>query len=285
MQVLPGEISTNWKELKSYEDILFHKSSEGIARIAINRPEKRNAFRPKTVEELIDAFNYVKKDDEVGVVLFTGSGPDEKGVFSFCSGGDQSTRGDNGYKDDKGNQSLNVLELQRLIRTLPKIVIALVPGFAIGGGQVLHLLCDLSIASHNAIFGQTGPKVGSFDAGFGSSYLARLVGQRKAKEIWFLCRKYTAKDALDMGLVNAITKIEELEAEGVMWAREILQNSPTAIRILKASFNAENDGIAGIQELSGYTTQLFYSTAEAQEGRDAFLDKRTPDFSDFGWTP
>ena len=175
--------------------------------------------------------------------------------------------------------------MQRLIRTLPKVVIALVPGFAIGGGQVLQLICDLSIASENAIFGQTGPKVGSFDAGFGSSYLARLVGQRKAKEIWFLCRKYKSKEALEMGLVNAITKIEELEAEGVIWAREILQNSPTAIRILKASFNAENDGIAGIQELSGYTTQLFYSTDEAKEGKDAFLEKRSPDFSDYGWTP
>ena len=180
---------------------------------------------------------------------------------------------------------LNVLELQRLIRSLPKVVIALVPGFAIGGGQVLHLICDLSIASENAIFGQTGPRVGSFDAGFGSGYLARLVGQRKAKEIWFLCRKYNSNEALRMGLINAITKIEELEAEGVIWAREILRNSPTAIRILKASFNAENDGIAGIQELSGYTTQLFYSTKEAQEGRDAFLEKRPPDFSDYKWTP
>jgi len=182
-------------------------------------------------------------------------------------------------------QRLNVLELHRLIRSLPKVVIALIPGFAIGGGQVLHLICDLSIASENAIFGQTGPRVGSFDAGFGSSYLARLVGQRKAKEIWFLCRKYNSKEALKMGLINGITKIEELEAEGVIWAREILRNSPTAIRILKASFNAENDGIAGIQELSGYTTQLFYSTEEAQEGRDAFLEKRPPDFSEYKWTP
>jgi len=285
MKVLPGNSTFNWIEWKSYEDILFHKSEDGIARIAINRPEKRNAFRPKTVNELIDAFNVVRNDDKIGVVLFTGAGPDKKGVFSFCSGGDQSVRGSNGYEDDEGNQRLNVLELQRIIRTLPKIVIALVPGFAIGGGQVLHLVCDLSIASENAIFGQTGPRVGSFDAGFGSSYLARLVGQRKAKEIWFLCRKYNSKEALKMGLVNAITKIEELEAEGVIWAREILLNSPTAIRILKASFNAENDGMAGIQELSGYTTQLFYSTEEAKEGRDAFLEKRTPDFSDYGWTP
>ena len=285
MKVLPGETTVNWSQWKSYEDILLHKSVDGIARIAINRPERRNAFRPKTVCELLDAFSLVRNDESIGVVLLTGAGPDKKGVFSFCSGGDQSVRGENGYKDEEGNQSLNVLELQRLIRSLPKVVIALVPGFAIGGGQVLHLICDLSIASENAMFGQTGPRVGSFDAGFGSSYLARLVGQRKAKEIWFLCRKYNSKEALEMGLVNAITKIEELEAEGVIWAREILQNSPTAIRILKASFNAENDGIAGIQELSGYTTQLFYSTDEAKEGRDAFLDKRSPDFSDFGWTP
>ncbi len=285
MKVLPGETNIIWNKCKSYEDIFFHKSEDGIARIAINRPEKRNAFRPKTVCELLDAFNIVRNDESIGVVLLTGAGPDKKGIFSFCSGGDQSVRGKNGYEDDEGKQRLNVLELQRLIRTLPKVVIALVPGFAIGGGQVLHLICDLSIASENAIFGQTGPRVGSFDAGFGSSYLARLVGQRKAREIWFLCRKYNSKEALEMGLVNAITKIEELEAEGVMWAREILRNSPTAIRILKASFNAECDGIAGIQELSGYTTQLFYSTDEAKEGRDAFLKKRPPDFSDYGWTP
>ena len=285
MKVLPGKSTVAWSEWKSYDDILFHKCDEGIARIAINRPNKRNAFRPQTVDELIDAFHVVRNDENIGVILLTGAGPDDKGIYSFCSGGDQSVRGKNGYENDKGNQRLNVLELQRLMRSLPKVIIALVPGFAIGGGQVLHLICDLSIASENAIFGQTGPKVGSFDAGFGSGYLARLVGQRKAKEIWFLCRKYSAKEALGMGLVNAITKIEELEAEGVIWAREILRNSPTAIRILKASFNAENDGIAGIQELSGYTTQLFYSTEEAQEGRDAFLEKRPPDFSDYKWTP
>lgn len=285
MKILPGQNIVNWKKYKNYDDILFHKSDEGIARIAINRPEKRNSFRPKTVNELLDAFNIVKYNEEIGVVLFTGAGPDNKGIFSFCSGGDQSVRGFNGYKDNDGKEKLNVLELQRLIRSLPKVVIALIPGFAIGGGHVLHLLCDLSIASDNAIFGQSGPRVGSFDAGFGSSYLARVVGQKKAKEIWFLCRKYNAKQALEMGLINAITTIEELESEGVLWAREILCNSPTAIRILKASFNAENDGIAGIQELSGYATQLFYGTAEAQEGRDAFLQKRNPDFTDYGWTP
>jgi len=205
MKVLPGKTTLNWSQYKSFEDILFHKSDEGIARIAINRPEKRNAFRPQTVDELIEAFNIVRNDESIGVVLFTGAGPDMKGIYSFCSGGDQSVRGENGYKNDAGKQRLNVLELQRLIRSLPKVVIALVPGYAIGGGQVLHLICDLSIASENAIFGQTGPRVGSFDAGFGSSYLARLVGQRKAKEIWFLCRKYNSKEALEIGLINAIT--------------------------------------------------------------------------------
>jgi len=285
MKILPDKKNVNWQNWKSYEDILLHKCNEGIARIAINRPEKRNAFTPKTISELCDAFNLVRNNEKIGVVLFTGAGPDKKGIYSFCSGGDQSIRGSNGYKDQEGIQRLNVLDLQRLIRTLPKIVIALVPGFAIGGGQILHLICDLSIASENAIFGQTGPRVGSFDGGFGSSYLARVVGQRKAKEIWFLCRKYSARQALDMGLINAITTIEELEIEGVNWAKEILQNSPTSIRILKASFNAENDGMTGIQELSGYATQLFYGTPEAQEGRDAFLQKRQPDFSDYGWTP
>ena len=285
MKILPGQSNVKWKEWKSYEDIFLHKTDDGIARIAINRPNVRNAFRPKTIEELIEAFNAVKFDEDIGVVLFTGAGPDKKGIYSFCSGGDQSVREKKGYSDDKGRQQLNVLELQKLIRSLPKVVIALVPGFAIGGGQVLHLICDLSLASENAVFGQTGPRVGSFDAGFGSSYLARIVGQRKAREIWFLCRKYNAKEALEMGLINSITKLEELEKEGVNWAREILRNSPTAIRILKASFNAENDGIAGIQELSGYATQLFYGTDEAQEGRDAFLEKRQPDFSDSKWTP
>ena len=285
MKILPGQSNVKWNDWKSYEDIFLHKTDDGIARIAINRPNVRNAFRPKTIEELIDAFNAVKFDEDIGVVLFTGAGPDKKGIYSFCSGGDQSVREKKGYSDDKGRQQLNVLELQKLIRSLPKVVIALVPGFAIGGGQVLHLICDLSIASENAVFGQTGPRVGSFDAGFGSSYLARIVGQRKAREIWFLCRKYNAKEALEMGLINSITKLEELEKEGVIWAREILRNSPTALRILKASFNAENDGIAGIQELSGYATQLFYGTDEAQEGRDAFLEKRQPDFSDSKWTP
>ena len=285
MDYLSINSKVEWVKQGDYEDILFYKSKDGIAKIAINRPEKRNAFRPKTIDELIDAFIKVKYDEKLGVVLFTGEGPDKKGVFSFCSGGDQAIRGENGYLDQNGNQKLNVLELQRIIRSLPKVVIALVSGFAIGGGQVLQLICDLSIAADNAIFGQSGPKVGSFDGGFGSSYLARVVGQRKAREIWFLCRKYDAKQALGMGLINAITKNENLEAEGVIWAREILRNSPTSIRILKASFNAENDGMAGIQELSGYATQLFYGTSEAKEGRDAFLEKRNPDYSDYGWSP
>ena len=285
MDYLSINSKVEWVKQGDYEDILFYKSKDGIAKIAINRPEKRNAFRPKTIDELIDAFIKVKYDEKLGVVLFTGEGPDKKGVFSFCSGGDQGIRGENGYLDQNGNQKLNVLELQRIIRSLPKVVIALVSGFAIGGGQVLQLICDLSIAADNAIFGQSGPKVGSFDGGFGSSYLARVVGQRKAREIWFLCRKYDAKQALGMGLINAITKNENLEDEGVIWAREILRNSPTSIRILKASFNAENDGIAGIQELSGYATQLFYGTSEAKEGRDAFLEKRNPDYSDYGWSP
>jgi len=285
MDYLSINSKVEWVKQGDYEDILFYKSKDGIAKIAINRPEKRNAFRPKTIDELIDAFIKVKYDEKLGVVLFTGEGPDKKGVFSFCSGGDQGIRGENGYLDQNGNQKLNVLELQKIIRSLPKVVIALVSGFAIGGGQVLQLICDLSIAADNAIFGQSGPKVGSFDGGFGSSYLARVVGQRKAREIWFLCRKYDAKQALGMGLINAITKNENLEAEGVIWAREILRNSPTSIRILKASFNAENDGMAGIQELSGYATQLFYGTSEAQEGRDAFLEKRNPDYSDYGWSP
>ena len=285
MESSPDKRNIIWKEWEIYEDILFHKCQEGIARISINRPDKRNSFRPQTIDELLDAFNKVKNDSDIGVILFTGEGPDKKGVFSFSAGGDQSIRGKNGYRDKNGAQKLNVLELQKVIRSIPKVVIALVAGYAIGGGQVLQLVCDLSIAADNAIFGQSRPIVGSFDAGFGASYLARLVGQRKAKEIWFLCRKYSAKEALEMGLINAITNIEKLEDEGVRWAMEILSKSPTAIRILKASFNAESDGMAGIQELSGYATQLFYGTSEAQEGRDAFLEKRSPDFSDYKWTP
>jgi len=283
--VLPGESLVDWQPAASYEDIRFDLCGEGIARIAINRPAKRNAFRPRTVVELYDAFSRVRDNPRVGAVLFTGVGPAADGGYAFCAGGDQSVRGDGGYLDESGLPRLNVLDLQRQIRSLPKVVIALVAGYAIGGGQVLHLLCDLSLAAENAVFGQTGPRVGSFDGGFGAGYLARLVGQRKAREIWFLCRRYSAEEALAMGLVNAVVPLHELEAEGVRWAREVLQHSPTAIRCLKASFNAETDGLAGIQELAGQATYLFYRTAEDQEGRNAFLEKRDPDFSDSPWLP
>ena len=284
-RVLPGEIITSWVSVGEYKDILLDKSPEGIARVAINRPEKRNAFRPQTISELCDAFIRIREDPKIGVVLFTGVGPSKDGKFAFCSGGDQAIRGSGGYLGDDGVPRLNVLDLQRIIRSLPKVVIALVPGFAIGGGHVLHLICDLSLAADNAMFGQTGPKVGSFDAGFGSSYLARVVGQKKAREIWFLCRKYGAKEALDMGLINAISPINLLESEGVKWAREILQNSPTAIKCLKFSFNADTDGLAGIQELAGQATHLFYTTDESKEGRNAFMEKRDPDFSESKWLP
>ena len=280
-----AEPPVRWQVLGPYEDITLERSEEGIARITINRPHKRNAFRPRTVVELCDAFTRMRDDPRIGVVLFTGAGPAADGGWAFCAGGDQSVRGDGGYVDEAGMPRLNVLDLQRLIRSLPKVVIALVAGYAIGGGQVLHLLCDLSIAAENARFGQTGPRVGSFDGGFGASYLARLVGQRKAREIWFLCRQYGAQEALAMGLVNTVVPLEQLEAEGVRWAREVLQHSPTAIRCLKAAFNAETDGMAGLQELAGQATHLFYRTEEGQEGRNAFLEKRQPDFSASPWLP
>jgi naphthoate synthase len=278
-------MSVVWQPAGSYEDIRFELSDGGIARITINRPHKRNAFRPRTVSELCDAFARVRDNPRIGVVLFTGAGPAADGGWAFCAGGDQSVRGDGGYVDEEGLPRLNVLDLQRLIRSLPKVVIALVAGYAIGGGQVLHLLCDLSIAADNARFGQTGPRVGSFDGGFGAGYLARVVGQRKAREIWFLCRQYGAEEALAMGLVNAVVPLEQLQEEGVRWAREVLQHSPTAIRCLKAAFNAETDGLAGIQELAGQATHLFYRTAEGQEGRNAFLEKRPPDFTAEPWLP
>ena len=277
--------AVRWQPHGRYSDILFDLSDEGIARITINRPEKRNAFRPQTVIELFDAFTRVRDNPRIGVVLFTGAGPAPDGGYAFCAGGDQSVRGDGGYLGDDGLPRLNVLDLQRLIRSLPKVVIALVAGYAIGGGQVLHLLCDLSLAAENAVFGQTGPRVGSFDGGFGAGYLARVVGQRKAREIWFLCRQYGAQEALQMGLVNAVVPLDGLEAEGVRWAREVLVHSPTAIRCLKAAFNAETDGLAGIQELAGQATHLFYRTEEGQEGRNAFLEKRSPDFSGAPWLP
>ncbi|MBT66515.1 MAG: 1,4-dihydroxy-2-naphthoyl-CoA synthase [Synechococcus sp. NP17] len=284
-QVLPGSSGVNWQPWGTYEDVLLDRSDLGIARLAINRPTKRNAFRPRTVSELCDALARIRDDSRIGVVLLTGVGPAPDGGYAFCSGGDQTVRGDAGYLDETGLPRLNVLDLQRLIRSLPKVVIALVAGYAIGGGQVLHLLCDLSLAAENAVFGQTGPRVGSFDGGFGAGYLARVVGQRKAKEIWFLCRQYGAEQALAMGLVNAVVPLEALEAEGVRWAKEVLQHSPTAIRCLKAAFNAETDGLAGLQELAGQATHLFYRTEEGQEGRNAFLEKRNPDFSDTPWLP
>ena len=283
--VLPGDPGVTWQPWGQYEDVLLDRCDVGIARVAINRPQKRNAFRPRTVAELCDAFARIRDDSSIGVVLFTGVGPADDGGYAFCAGGDQSVRGDGGYLDEQGLARLNVLDLQRMIRSLPKVVIALVAGYAIGGGQVLHLLCDLSLAADNAMFGQTGPRVGSFDGGFGAGYLARVVGQRKAREIWFLCRRYGAEQALTMGLVNAVVPLQELEAEGVRWAQEVLQHSPTAIRCLKAAFNAETDGLAGLQELAGQATHLFYRTEEGQEGRNAFLEKRDPDFSASPWLP
>ena len=264
-----------WQSQHKYEDILY-ETYDGIAKVTINRPEVRNAFRPKTVFELIDAFAYARDDASIGVVILTGAGDK-----AFCSGGDQNVRGNGGYVGEDHIPRLNVLDLQRLIRTIPKPVIAMVAGYAIGGGHVLHIVCDLTIAADNAIFGQTGPKVGSFDAGYGSSYLARIVGHKKAREIWYLCRQYTAQQALDMGLVNTVVPLEKLEEETVQWAQEILVHSPTALRFLKAGFNADTDGLAGLQQLAGDATLLYYTTDEAKEGRDAFKEKRSPDFNKF----
>jgi len=274
----------NWQTIKSYEDIRYEQAA-GIAKLTINRPHKRNAFRPKTVFELYEALARIREDTSIGVVLLTGAGPHTDGKYAFCSGGDQSVRGKAGYIDDEGTPRLNVLDLQRAIRSLPKVVIALVAGYAIGGGHVLHLVCDLTIAADNAIFGQTGPKVGSFDGGFGASYLARIVGQKKAREIWFLCRQYSAQEALDMGLVNTVVPVDQLEAEGINWANEILDKSPTAIRCLKAAFNADCDGQMGLQELAGNATLLYYMTEEGSEGKQAFLEKRKPNFRDYPWLP
>lgn len=268
-----------WNRQPGFEDIIYEKA-EGIARITINRPQVRNAFRPLTVREMQRAFDDARDDDQVGVVILTGAGPD-----AFCSGGDQSVRGTGGYVGNDGIPRLNVLDLQRQIRTLPKPVIAAVAGYAIGGGHVLHIVCDITIAAENARFGQTGPKVGSFDGGFGASYLARIVGQKKAREIWFLCRQYDATQALDMGLVNTVVPLEQLEAESVKWAREMLEMSPLALRCLKSALNADCDGQAGLQQLAGDATLLFYLTEEAQEGKKAFLEKRKPDFSKFKRLP
>jgi naphthoate synthase len=268
-----------WQSAGTYEDILYEKAG-GIAKITINRPEVHNSFRPLTLDELAAAFLDAASDDGIGVVLFTGAGG-----RAFCAGGDQRIRGHAGYQDELGHPRLNVLPLQRFIREMPKPVIALVAGWAIGGGHVLHVICDLTIAADNARFGQTGPKVGSFDAGYGSSMLARLVGTKKAKEIWFLCRQYDAQEALQMGLVNAVVPLDELEAEGVRWANEILAKSPTAIRFLKNAFLADTDGATGLQVFAGDATMLYYTTDEAKEGRNAFVEKRQPDFNKFTRLP
>ncbi|MBN8638678.1 MAG: 1,4-dihydroxy-2-naphthoyl-CoA synthase [Anaerolineae bacterium] len=274
----------NWIQAKQYEDITYDKA-DGMARIAFNRPEVRNAFRPKTIDEMIDAFRDAWRDQAVGVILLTGNGPAQDGKYAFCSGGDQKVRGHAGYVGDDGVARLNVLELQRIIRTMPKPVVALVAGYSIGGGHVLSVICDLTIAADNAIFGQTGPKVGSFDGGFGASYLASIIGQKKAREIWYLCRQYNAQQALEMGLVNTVVPVEQLEAEGVKWAQEILDKSPIAIRFLKAGFNAALDGQAGLQVLAGDATMLYYMTEEGSEGRDAFVNKRAPNFRKYPWRP
>jgi len=268
-----------WKTARAFTDIRYEKA-EGIAKITINRPGVRNAFRPLTVEEMIQAFEDVREDPEIGVAILTGEGTE-----AFCSGGDQRVRGEAGYVGEDKVPRLNVLDLQRLIRTLPKPVVAMVAGFAIGGGHVLHVVCDLTIAAENARFGQTGPKVGSFDGGFGASYLARIVGQKKAREIWYLCRQYDAAQALAMGLVNTVVPLDRLEEETVAWCREMLAMSPLALRCLKASLNADCDGETGLQELAGNATLLYYMTEEAQEGRNAYLERRKPDFSKFRRLP
>lgn len=264
-----------WKPAKEYKEILFHKF-EGIARISINRPHVHNAFTPLTVKEMIDAMSICREDSDVRVIILTGEGDK-----AFCSGGDQSVRGHGGYVGEDTVPRLNVLDLQRMIRSISKPVIAAVAGWAIGGGHVLHVVCDLTIAAENARFGQTGPKVGSFDGGFGASYLARIVGQKKAREIWYLCDQYDAKEALEMGLVNKVVPLEMLEETYVAWAKKIIHKSPLAIRMLKASFNAELDGQAGIQELAGNATLLYYLSEEAKEGKNAFLEKRDPDWSKY----
>lgn len=265
----------NWNTIKMYDEIKF-EYFEGIAKITINRPRYRNAFTPKTNEEMLDAFRICREDQDIYTVILTGEGDK-----AFCSGGDQNLKGVGGYKDAQGIPRLNVLDVQKAIRSLPKPVVAMVNGFAIGGGHVLHVVCDLSIASENAIFGQTGPKVGSFDGGFGSSYLARCVGQKKAREIWFLCDQYNAQEALDMGLVNKVVPFEQLEDVTVEWCKRMMKRSPLALRMLKTAFNAELDGQAGLQEFAGNATLLYYFTEEAQEGKHAFLEKRDPDFKKY----
>jgi naphthoate synthase len=269
----------NWVGSGDYEDIVY-ASGDGIAKITINRPDVRNAFRPQTLFELSRAFEVARDDPSIGVVIFTGAGTE-----AFCSGGDQHVRGSDGYLDAEGVGRLNVLDLQVQIRRLPKPVIAMVAGYAIGGGHVLHIVCDLTIAADNAVFGQTGPKVGSFDGGYGAGLLARIVGHKKAREIWYLCRQYDAREALEMGLINEVVPLDRLEEETVAWARRIMEMSPLAIRLLKAAFNADTDGLAGIQQLAGDATLLYYMSEEAQEGRNAFLEKRDPSFDKFPRRP
>ena len=272
-------MTPQWKDARKFEDIRYEKW-QGIAKITIDRPQVRNAFRPQTLFEMAGAFNDAREDAEVGVVILTGEGKE-----AFCSGGDQRIRGNQGYVGQDGVPRLNVLDLQKQIRSLPKPVVAMVAGYAIGGGHVLHVVCDLTIAADNARFGQTGPRVGSFDGGFGSSTLASIVGLKKAKEIWFLCRQYDAQQALEMGLVNTVVPVDRLEEETVKWCQEMLALSPMALRLLKSSFNAAVDGQAGVQELAGNATLLFYMTEEAKEGRDAFKEKRKPDFARFPRRP
>ncbi|MBT8215882.1 MAG: 1,4-dihydroxy-2-naphthoyl-CoA synthase [Acidimicrobiia bacterium] len=272
-------MTVNWQPAGEYEDIIYEKA-EGIAKVTINRPEVHNAFRPTTLFELSDAFDDARDDSEVGVIILTGAGD-----RAFCSGGDQKIRGDAGYLDPKGTPRLNVLDLQIQMRRTPKPFIAMVAGYAIGGGHILHLVCDLTIAAENGVFGQTGPKVGSFDAGYGSSLLARMVGDKRAREIWYLCRQYSAAEAYEMGMVNKVVPLDQLEAETVAWAKEILTKSPIAIRFIKAAINAAADGAAGQQQLAGDATMLFYMTEEGQEGRDAFNEKRPPDFGKFPRLP
>ncbi|MEY3479389.1 MAG: naphthoate synthase [Verrucomicrobiota bacterium] len=267
---------TSWQKIKDYTDLKFEKTDDGIAKITINRPEVRNAFRPQTVEEMKDAFDHCRDDSSIGVVVLTGEGDK-----AFCSGGDQKVRGEGGYIGTDGVPRLNILDVQKQIRSLPKPVVAMVAGYAIGGGHVLHVVCDLTLAADNARFGQTGPRVGSFDGGLGASYLARVVGQKRAREIWFLCRQYDAQQALQMGLVNAVVPLAQLEQETLKWCREILELSPMALRCLKAALNADCDGQMGLLDLAGNATLLYYLSEEAKEGKQAFIEKRKPDFSKY----
>lgn len=277
---MASQSAEQWATIKKYEDLLLEKTADGIAKITINRPEVRNAFRPQTVHELKDAFEICREDSEVGVIILTGQGKD-----AFCAGGDQKVRGHAGYVGSDGVPRLNILDVQKQIRSMPKPVVAMVAGYAIGGGHVLHVVCDITIAADNARFGQTGPKVGSFDGGLGSSYLARIVGQKKAREIWYMCRQYDAKQALDMGLVNHVVPYDELEMETMKWCREMLQHSPLALRCLKAALNADCDGQVGLLDLAGNATLLYYMSEEAKEGKQAFVEKRQPDFTKFPRLP